>query len=108
MSSMDTVHVLGMPERGSRRLTVDRFYNEDKGEMVSIHPPLNIILEGVQKECVAVAQNGLAARYSNQELEQIGEGNMMLGLDRVIGEVAAKGHLELDSIRPLHSACVES
>lgn len=99
-SIMDKVHDIGMSENGSTYMTVD----EANG--VRVEPPIQVILEG-ESANVAVTQDALAARYQNDELCLIGEGNSMLGLQCVINEIATNGNLEHGAIKPLHPNLIE-
>jgi hypothetical protein len=107
--AIDKVHIAGMSQNGSTYLTVDSFYGPDNRE-IRIEPPVEVILEGDDARSVAFSQGGMAARYSDEELRQIGGGSSMLGTKRVIGEIAMNGNLERGAIKPLHpniyEACV--
>lgn len=94
--ALDKVHIVGMSENRSIYLTVDEF------EGKAVKPPIQVVLEGEGATSVAVSQDALAARYDDEELRQIGEGISMLGLGRVIGEIATNGNLEHDATKPLH------
>ncbi len=99
-SSLDKVHTLGMSPNNSTYLAVDAYYDTDNNK-VSIEPPIEIVFEGDQAH-VAVTQEGLAARYHDDELQLIGEGSSVLGLKRVIGDIAKNGNLARGAIKPLH------
>lgn len=94
--ALDQVHDVGMSEKGSVYLTVVEF------EGKAVEPPIQVTFEGENAGSVAVTQDALAARYDEEELLQIGEGSSMLGLKRIIGEVATNGNLVHDDIKPLH------
>lgn len=100
-SIMDKVHAVGMSENGSTYLTV----SEVAG--VKVEPPIEVVFEG-ENAHVAVAQDALAARYHDDELRQIGEGNAILGLNRVIGEIAMNGNLERGATKPLHPGIIDA
>jgi hypothetical protein len=102
----DEVHVVGMSENSSTYLTVSEVCDSD-GNVVRVEPPINVVLEGKNIRSVAVTQNALAARYDQDELSQIGEGNPILGLDLVIGDVAVNG-LTYGAIKPLHPTLMEA
>jgi len=104
-SFLDRVHVVGMSPNGSTYLTVNSVNGLDNKE-VSVHPPIEVVFEGDDAR-VAVTQDGLAARYDDEELRRIGEGNSSLGLYRVIGDIAMHGNFELDAIKPLHPTLIE-
>jgi len=95
----DLVGIVGMSPNGSTYMTVDSFDDADN-KTVPLEPPIAVILEGEEAR-VAVVRGTLAARYTNEELHEIGEGNMFRGLDRVIGSVAVDG-LAHGAIKPLH------
>ena len=99
-SSFDKVHTLGMSSGGSTHLTVSEFSGN------KVEPPINVVFEddGMQ---VAVTQDALAARYRSDELQQIGEGNAIMGLNRVIGEIATNGNLEHGATKPLHPNVID-
>jgi hypothetical protein len=94
-SMMDKVHTVGMSENGSTYLTVDAVNG------VRVEPPIIVTFEG-ENAHVAVVQEAMAARYHDDELRQIGEGNATLGLNRVIGDIAMNGPLEFGATKPLH------
>ena len=100
--TLDKVHIVGMPENGSTYLTVDAF------EGKAVKPPIQVTFEGEDAASIAVTQDAMAARYDNEELRQIGEGNSMLGLQRVIGEIATNGNLEHGAIKPLHPNLIDA
>jgi len=100
-SIMDKVHTIGMSENGSTYLTV----NEIAG--VKVEPPIRVTFEG-ETAYVAVAQEAMAAHYHDDELRQIGEGNAILGLNRVIGDIAINGPLEFGATKPLHPNLIDS
>lgn len=105
--ALDKVHTIGMSENGSTYLTVNSFYSEDNKE-VRVEPPIRVTLEGDNASSVAFAQDALAARYSDEELRQIGEGSSMLGMKRVIGEIAMNGNLEHGATKPLHPNLIDA
>jgi len=105
--ALDKVHTIGMSENGSTYLTVNYFYDADNAE-VRVEPPIQVIVEGGDASSVVFAQDVLAARYSNEELQQIGEGNSMLGMKRVIGEIAMNGNLEHGATKPLHPNLIDA
>lgn len=100
--ALDKVHLVGMSENGSTYLTVDEF------EGRAVKPPIQVTLEGEDASSVAVTQEALAARYDDEELRQIGEGSSMLGLKRVIGEIATNGNLEHGATKPLHPNLIDA
>ena len=100
-SIMDNVHTIGMSESGSTYLTV----NSVGG--TKVEPPIRVTFEG-ENSHVAIAQEAMAARYHDDELRQIGEGNAILGLNRVIGDIALNGPLEYGSTKPLHPNQIDS
>lgn len=104
--ALDKVHPVGMSENGSTFLTLDAYYGDDNQERV-LDPPVSVVLEGKDLSTTAVVQAGLAARYSDEELGQIGEGNSLLGLKRVIGDIATNGNLQEGAIKPLHPGILE-
>jgi hypothetical protein len=104
--ALDKVHTVGMSENGSTYLTVDSFYSEDNKE-VRIEPPLQITLEG-EEAGIAFVQGAMVARYSDEELREIGEGNSMLGVKRVIGEIAMNGNLKHGATKPLHPNLIDA
>lgn len=104
--ALDKVHALGMSENGSTYLTVDSFYGVDN-KVVRIEPPIQVVFEGEDASSIAVAQDGLAARYDDEDLRQIGEGSSMLGLNRVIGDIAMNGNLKHDATKPLHPNLID-
>jgi hypothetical protein len=99
---MNTVHSVGMSPNNSTYLTVDAFYGPDN-EKIEIEPPVQVIFEGEDAATIAVTQDGLAARYRDEELCQIGEGGSAAGLNRVIGEIATNGNLKDGDFKPLIS-----
>jgi hypothetical protein len=99
---MNTVHSIGMSPNGSTYLTVDTFYGSDNKE-IKIEPPVEVVFEGADAGTVAITQDGLAARYNDDELRQIGEGSSVVGLNRVIGEIATNGNLQDGKFKPLLS-----
>lgn len=105
--ALDKVHTIGMSENGSTYLTVNSFYGTDNKE-VRVEPPIQVTLEGDDASSVAFAQDALAARYSDEELRQIGEGSSMLGMKRVIGEIAMNGNLEHGATKPLHPNLIDA
>ncbi|QQS19988.1 hypothetical protein IPL85_00810 [Candidatus Saccharibacteria bacterium] len=100
--TLDKVHIVGMSENGSTYLTVDEF------EGKAVKPPIQVVLEGKDATSVAVTQDALAARYDDEELCQIGEGSWVLGLQRVIGEIATNGNLEYGATKPLHPNLIDA
>jgi hypothetical protein len=104
-STMDKVHTIGMSENGSTYLTVNAVYGADN-KLIPVEPPIEVVFEG-ENANVAVTQDALAARYHDDELRQIGEGSSMLGLNRVIGDIAVKGGLVHGEIKPLHPTLFE-
>ncbi|MDB5175900.1 MAG: hypothetical protein JWM81_758 [Candidatus Saccharibacteria bacterium] len=105
-SILSRVHTVGISENGSTYLTVEAYYGADN-QAVPIEPPIRVVFEG-EAANVAVTQGALAARYNDDELRQIGEGSSMLGLDRVIGDIAMNGNLTRGAIKPLHPNVFES
>lgn len=99
--ALDKVHVVGMSENGSTYLTVDEFEGKE------VKPPIQVVLEGEDASSIAVTQDAMAARYDEEELRQIGEGSSMLGLKRVIGEIATNGNLERGATKPLHPNLID-
>jgi hypothetical protein len=100
--ALDKVHVVGMSENGSTYMTVD----EVNG--IRVEPPIQVVFEGEDASNVAVTQDAMAARYSDEELRQIGEGSSTLGLKRVIGEIATNGNLEHGATKPLHPNLIDA
>lgn len=100
--ALDKVHVIGMSENGSTYMTVD----EVNG--VRVEPPVQVVFEGEDASNVVVSQDAMAARYSDEELRQIGEGSSMRGLQRVIGEIATSGNLEHGATKPLHPNLIDA
>jgi|GEM_PF-6694515 len=99
-SYLNRVHSCGMSPDGSTYMTVNSFVGPNNTE-IPIEPPLRVIFEG-DKPNVAFSQDGLAARYSNEELHVIGEGNSARGMHRVIGDIAMNGGLKEGATKPLH------
>jgi hypothetical protein len=97
----DTVHTYGVSARGSLRSTIES-YEDNDGNRFDIAPPLHIIVEGADAEQIAIMQNGLAVRYSSEEMANIGDGNALLGLSLVVGDIAVNGNLERGDVKPLH------
>jgi hypothetical protein len=100
-SVMDKVHIIGMSEDGSTYLTVDEVTGK------KVEPPIEVTFEGEDAH-IAVVQEAMAARYHDDELRQIGEGNAILGLNRIIGEIALNGPLKYGDIKPLHPNLIDS
>ena len=103
---MDKVHILGMPESGSTYMTVSTV-RDLEGREVTIEPPVKVIFEGDQAR-TAVTQDGLAARYSDEELSEIGEGSLALGLNRVLGCIATNGNLVDGATKPMHPTLIDA
>lgn len=106
MRILDEVHIVGMSESGSTYMSVTQVCDSE-GKVVRVEPPIRVVLEGEDAR-VAVTQDALAARYDNEELSQIGDGNPILGLKRVIGSIATSGGLEVGAIKPLHPSLFEA
>jgi hypothetical protein len=102
---LDKVHSHGMSESNSTYLVVDAFY--DHNQRVEIEPPLRVIFEGENASRIAVNQGVQTARYDDDELQRIGEGSSVLGLNRVIGEIALNGNLVYGATKPLHPDLVD-
>lgn len=98
----NTVGPVHMSPNGSTYLTVEAYSGPDNTE-IEIEPPIEVVFEGEDASVVAVTQDGLAARYYDDELSEIGEGNSVKGLNRVIGEIATNGNLERGAFKPLLS-----
>lgn len=98
----NTIGSAGMSPNSSTYLTVETFSGPDNIE-IAIEPPIQVVFEGEDARVVAVTQDGLAARYDDDELSEIGEGSSVKGLNRVIGEIATNGNLERDAFKPLLS-----
>jgi len=103
--SLDRVHALGMSDNGSTFMTVDAVAGQDNIE-IRIEPPIIVVFEG-NGSSVAITQDALAARYSDDELTQIGEGSSAQGINRVIGDVAMNGNLVHDATKPLHPTQID-
>lgn len=93
--SIDKVHLVGMSPKHSTHLTVTEF------EGVEVEPPIEVVLEGEGATRTAITQDALAARYNEEELLKIGEGSSMLGIKRVVGEIAMNGNLDYGAAKPL-------
>lgn len=98
--SLDKVHPLGMSENGSIFMTVN-LVTDEENKVVRLEPPVEVVFEGNGTN-VAITQGALAARYSDEELAQIGEGSPAQGIKRVIGDIAMNGNLVHDATKPLH------
>jgi hypothetical protein len=99
---IDKVHTMGMSENNSTYLTVSEYGGK------AVKPPIQVVIEGENASSVAVSQDALAARYVDEELRQIGEGSAVLGLQRVIGEIATNGNLEHGATKPLHPNLIDA
>jgi len=102
---LDKVHALGMSENGSTFMRVDSVTDENNN-VVRLEPPVDVVFEGSSTN-VAVTQDSLAARYSDEELTQIGEGSSAQGINRVIGDIAMNGNLVHDATKPLHPTQID-
>lgn len=94
----DKVHIVGMSASGSEHLSVTEF------EGATIEPPIEVVFEGDTQ--VTVTRDALAARYEFDELRTIGEGDVTLGLNRVIGTIVTGESFKLDEIKPLHPSII--
>lgn len=103
---LDKVHILGMSESGSTHMTVGSVRN-DEGQEVLVIPPVGVTFEGSDAR-VAFSQDGLAARYSDEELSQIGDGSSALGLNRVLGCIATDGPLVYGATKPMHPNLIDA
>lgn len=101
----DKVHPHGMSPNDSTYMTVETFAAQN-GKSITIEPPLQIIFEGAEGQ-IAFSQDGQTARYSDNELSQIGEGSSAVGMQRVIGDIAMNGKLAYGAIKPLHPGLVD-
>lgn len=99
-SVFDKIHSVGMSPDASTYMEVDSFMGPDK-KAIAIEPPLVVVLEGQEARKVAFQQDALAARYTDEELRQIGEGSSTLGMQRVIGDIAMGGGLVDGATKPL-------
>ena len=104
-SSLDKIHSHGMSPNASIYMTVRTFTGPDS-KQVAIQPPLRVVFEG-ESPIVAFSQDGLTARYHDDELRQIGEGSSALGMKRVIGDIAMHGNLEYGATKPLHPGLLD-
>lgn len=104
-SFSDRVHSHGMSPNQSTRMTVNTFIGPDNEE-IPIRPPLQIIFES-EAANVAFLQDGLTARYHDDELRKIGEGSSTLGMQRVIGDIATRRSLIAGATKPLHPGLID-
>ena len=102
----DKVHTVGMSPNATVFMEVGRFTGPDN-RSVAIKPPLTVMLEGEAADKVAFYQDGLAARYTDEELRHIGEGSSALGMRRIIGDIAMNGNLIDGATKPLHPELID-
>lgn len=105
MFSGDKVHIIGMLPRECSYLTFDSVMTED-GKEIKIEPPVVVAIEG-ESAAFNIIQGALAVRYDNSELQEVGDGNTVRGMHRVLGSVAEHGKLVIDEIKPLHPSLVD-
>ena len=103
---IDKVGIVGMSLSGSTYMTVRSFTKPD-GREVPIVPPITVVLEGIDITQVSVCQDSLAARYSEEDLNKIGNGSPIKGLNDVIGDIALNGNLVYGNIKPLHPNIID-
>lgn len=113
-SIKDRVHGCGMSNSGSTYLKV----SEVAG--VKVEPPVAVVIDkekvdplidvvNDQKidQQVSLTQGVNTVRYSTDELKRIGKGDAITGLNRVLGDIAVNGPLEMDAIKPLHPDIID-